>query len=200
MLLRLRRALREIAEQLSAHGEVAGIIVFGSYARGEYGRKSDLDLLILFEGREGPETTAAGGAALQIVGEMESTERLPMHIAPLLASVDRPEDLGPELIHNIWTDGVILYARAAALARLRPEGLSPYAVIRFTMVGARPEDRVRLSRRLHGMQGRGGILAPPAVALGRGVLLVPAAQQTAVRQALDEAGASYDIIPVWRES
>ena len=36
--------------------------------------------------------------------------------------------------------------------------------------------------------------------LGRGVLLVPAAQQTALRQALDEAGVSYDVIPLWREA
>lgn len=68
------------------------------------------------------------------------------------------------------------------------------------MRGARPEEKVRLSRRLHGIKGKGGILGPQAITLGRGVLLIPSMQQAVVQEALDDAGASYDIIPVWREA
>lgn len=200
MVLRLENALRQIEEQLRTRDEIAGVVIFGSYARGEFGKTSDVDLLILFEGYERPETTAAGSAALRLVGEIEAAERLPMHIAPLLASVDRPQDLGPDLLHSIWAEGVILYAKAGALARLQPKGLAPYTLVRFSLKGAHPKEKVRLSRRLHGMKGKGGILGPQAMTLGRGVLLIPAAQETAVREALDEAGATYDMIPVWREA
>lgn len=199
VIQRLQQALDKIGADLRARGEVAGVILFGSYARGEYGIKSDVDLLILFEGRQQPGTTPTGVAVLRVVGEAEAEARLPMHIAPLLASVDRPEDLGPELLHDIWADGVVLYAKAGALARLLPPGLSAFSVIRFQTAGMPAKDRVRLSRRLHGMKGRGGVLGPRALTLGRGVLLVPAAQQAAIRALLDEAGAVYDIIPVWRE-
>ena len=68
------------------------------------------------------------------------------------------------------------------------------------MAGARPEERVRLSRRLHGIKGKGGALGPEAVALGRGALPIPASQQAKTREILDEAGATYDVIPVWREA
>ncbi|MGQ9677536.1 MAG: nucleotidyltransferase family protein [Chloroflexota bacterium] len=197
---RLQRALRQIEDQLGVRDEVAGIIVFGSYARGEFGKTSDVDLLILFEGYERPETTAEGSVALRTVGEMEAAERLPMHIAPLLASVDRPQDLGPDLLHSIWADGVVLYARAGALARLQPKGLAPYTLVRFSLKGAKSTDKVRLSRRLHGTKGKGGILGPQAMTLGRGALLIPATRETVVREALDEAGATYDMIPVWREA
>lgn len=197
---RLQRALRQIEDQLGVRDEVVGIVVFGSYARGEFGKTSDVDLLILFEGYERPETTVAGSAALRLVGEVEAAERLPMHIAPLLASVDRPQDLGPDLLHSIWADGIVLYAKAGALARLQPKGLAPYTLVRFSLKGAHPKEKVRLSRRLHGTKGKNGVLGPQAMRLGRGVLLIPATQETAVREVLDEAGATYDMIPVWREA
>jgi Nucleotidyltransferase domain len=174
--------------------------VFGSHARGEFGRSSDVDLLILFEGTASPEFSDEGHRALELCGDIEADERLPMHLSPLLASVDRPEDLGPDLLHNIWADGVVLFARANALARLQPPGLNPWTLVRFSVARADPSDRVRLSRRLHGTKRRGGILRAPAVVLGPGALLVPASQQQAVRDALDEAGATYDLFPVWREN
>ena len=80
------------------------------------------------------------------------------------------------------------------------QGLTPWTLVRFSAARARPAERVRLSRRLHGAPGRAGLLRPPSLALGPGVILVPAGQQRAVRAALDDAGASYDLIAVWREA
>jgi hypothetical protein len=41
-------------------------------------------------------------------------------------------------------------------------------------------------------------VAPPAVVLGRGAVLLPAAQTPPVRDLLDRTGATYDVVPVWR--
>ena len=125
--------------------------------------------------------------------------RLPMHLAPVIAAAERPSALGPDLLHAIWTEGVVLYARAGLIARLQPDGLAPWTLVRFSVARARPSERVRLSRRLHGVGERPGLLRPPALTLGPGVLLLAAGQQQAVRAALDDAGASYDLWPIWRE-
>jgi len=185
--------------RLRAHREVAGVILFGSYARGDFGRSSDVDLLLVVEGATQPGETNIGAEALRLVGEVEAEMRLPMHLAPLIAAAERPSALGPDLLHAIWTEGVILYARAGVVARLQPAGLAPWTLVRFSVARARPTERVRLSRRLHGVGGRPGLLRPPASALGPGALLLPAGQQEAVRAALDDAGASYDLVPIWRE-
>jgi predicted nucleotidyltransferase len=197
---RLVWALDALVQRLRAGDQVAAVILFGSYARGEFGQSSDVDLLILVEGPARPAIADGYGAASSVVGELEAEARLPMHLAPLLASIEQPDDLGPDLLHAIWADGVVLYARAGALARLRPPGLAPWTLVRFTVARARPYERVRLSRRLHGTAGRSGLIRPPALTLGPGALLVPADLQRAVRNALDEAGATYDLLPVWREA
>lgn len=197
-IVRLIAALDDLTRQLRIQPGIVGLLVFGSYARGEFTRKSDVDLLVLFADSPKADEGQLRETVLRLISELETRHRLPMHLAPLLASAD-PRELGAELLHDLWRDAVVLYAQAAALVRLRPIGLAPWTLFRFSLSGARPGERVRLSRRLHGLAGRPGLVRPPGLTLGRGVLLVPATQYAAVRDALDEAGASYDAIPIWRE-
>lgn len=198
-LARLQAALDAIVAGMRAEPEVIGLVVFGSYARGDFSRKSDVDVLVLFPGAARRERPAAASRIRRLISEAETTQRLPMHLAPLLAGVEDRATLAPQLLHDLWRDGAVLYAEAPALALLRPAGLAPWAIVRFTLRGSQ-SDRVRLSRRLHGMGGRGGIVRLPGLTLGRGVLLLPVSQQEAVRATLDEAGATYDIVSIWRES
>src|SRR6266516_3919006 len=44
-LARLAAALDDLVEQLRREPLVSGVVLFGSYARGDYGRSSDVDLL-----------------------------------------------------------------------------------------------------------------------------------------------------------
>jgi hypothetical protein len=198
-LHRLVAALDELARALRAVEGVAGLVLFGSYARGDFGRKSDVDLLVVLKGRESAPIEPVRQDVLRLLGEVEYRHRLPMHLAPLMASVHDPAALGPELLHSVWEDGVILYAEAGALAQLRPTELAPWTLFRFSQPHATAVDRVRLSRRLYGVGGRPGIVRPPGLPIGRGAVLVPGGEAQAVRDTLEEAGAVYDAIPVWRE-
>jgi len=142
-------------------------------------------------------------AAMRVVQaalDAEADVRLPMHLAPLVADIGNRESPSPALLHELWTDGVVLWGEAAALAVLQPAGLAPWNVVRFALHQAPGRDRVRLARRLHGRPDRPGIIRLPGLNLARGAAFVPADQGRAVRTALDAAGAAYDIIPVWRES
>lgn len=196
---RLQGALDAVTFTLRTEPDVVGVLVFGSYARGDFSRKSDVDLLILFAGRGQRERSSVATRIRRVISEAETTHRLPMHLAPLLAGVEDRATITPELLHDLWRDGVALYAHTAALALLRPSpsAMAPWAVIRFSIRGTQSE-RVQVSRKLHGREGRAGIVQPPGLTLGRGALLVPVAQQEKVTRTLDEAGATYDVLPVWR--
>ncbi|HEX5415695.1 MAG TPA: hypothetical protein VFZ25_08505 [Chloroflexota bacterium] len=108
--------------------------------------------------------------------------------------------MGNALLHEILTDGIILFGSAAALAGLQPAGLAPWNVVRFALHGTPARERVRLARRLHGTVNRPGIIRLPGLDLARGAAFVPANQVREVREALEEAGATFDIVPVWREA
>jgi len=200
VLLRLEEALHALTSALTRMDGVTGLVLFGSYPRGEHRRRSDVDLLVLLDADHPLESSEIGQRVLRTIGELESKYRLPMHLAPMLASTQSPEQLGPDLLRDLWRDGVVLYGEAATLATLQPDALAPWMLFRFSAARAKPGQRVALSRRLHGTGRRPALVQPPGIILGQGVVLVPAAQEQRVRDALDIAGATYDVIPVWRST
>ncbi len=197
---RIETALDATTRRLRNDDDVAAVVLFGSYARGDFGRKSDIDLLVLLKPLPGEDPAECRRRVIDTVSEVEADARLPVHISPLVAEADDSESLGPTLLHELWTDGIVLYGEAAALARLQPGGLAPWSAVRFSLKGTASKARVRLARRLHGASGKLGIIRLPGLNLARGAALVPAEQARAVQTALDEAGATYDAIPVWRDT
>lgn len=186
---------------------MVALMVYGSYARGEAGRRSDLDLLILFA--EAEQLRRHEKEVLGFISQAESEGRLPVHISPLLASLDGLGEMGDDLVHAIATEAIILYGQLSTLTRFVPQQPSPATIITFSLPDARSAVRMRLNRRLHGYaawrtrngQRRRvtypGLITPPARSLGPGVLLVPGERRSAVREALDEAGAIFTETGVW---
>ena len=193
VLARLSAALDDLVQRWRALPGVEAVVLFGSYARGDFGRKSDVDVLVLVAG-----PTAPGHFAREAV-EVEAAHQLPMRLAPLVARADAPEDLPPALRHAVAAEGVVLHGRAAALVGLRPGGLRPWEVIRYDAAAAPRSARVRLSRRLRGRGDRPGLVRPPVVDLAPGAVLAPPEAAGAIRDALREAGAAFESVPVWRD-
>src|SRR3954454_12250599 len=115
---RLVEALEALVLQISAVEHVQAAVVFGSYSRGEAGASSDLDLLVLMDTPEPPEQLPEGQHVIAACGDVEARYRLPMHVAPLLVSSARREDVSESLLRNVLTDGSVLYGAMAHLATL----------------------------------------------------------------------------------
>jgi predicted nucleotidyltransferase len=177
---------------------VQAIMLFGSYARGDQGRKSDVDLLFLVSGEGRVEARSSTKAILETVGSLESEYSLPMHLAPLVLDVNSRKEMGDELIENLASDAVVLFGSLPALLKVQPQKLTRWTLYRYRLPQDKPSASVKLSRRLHGYRGRSGLITPPALVLGRGALLIPAGLSQKVTQVLDECGATYDPIEIWR--
>ncbi|MBI3970567.1 MAG: nucleotidyltransferase domain-containing protein [Chloroflexi bacterium] len=200
---RLIEALQDLVIRISSLPLVVGIVVFGSYARGEAGASSDLDLLVLFDTEESPEQVPEGRSVLATCGEVEATHRLPVHLAPVLATVRRPEALGESLKRAMLYDGTVLYGSIGHLAALlAPPELTPAVVVAYRLGHGAAREKVRLHRHLLGYttsSGRQvpGIIQPPGRRLGPGVLLIPASDRSAVVRTLQEAGAVFSEQQAW---
>ena len=204
---RIEDVLEALSVRLASLDGVVALIVYGSYARGEAGRQSDLDLLVLFEKAE--QMRRQEKEALSLASRAESEGRLPVHVSPLLASLDDLGGLGDDLVHAIASDGIVLYGQLSTLSRFVPGQPTPAVIVTFSLPGASTAERMRLRRRLHGYtawrerSGQRqrvtyvGLITPPARVLGSGVLLVPGERRSVVLRVLDEAGATYTETSVW---
>lgn len=204
---RIESALLELTVRVASLDGIVAVIIYGSYARGEAGRRSDLDLLILFE--RAWQLRDQEESVLALVSQIETEAHLPLHLAPLVASLDRLDEVGYDLLHAIACEGVVLYGLVAALDRLVPQQPVPAVIITFSLKDAPASVRMRLNRRLHGYTAwrqrdgqreqvrYSGLVTPPAQSLGKGVLLIPGEQRAAVIETLEEAGATYSQTHVW---
>ncbi len=84
----MRQALEVLTTQAQVLDGVVGVVLFGSCARGEFGRKSDVDVLVLVQPGEVLPTVRS--AVVRIALEAETAHRLPMHIALLVAAAQTP--------------------------------------------------------------------------------------------------------------
>ena len=207
---RIEGTLTDLALRLGCVDGLVTLMVYGTYARGEAGRRSDLDLLILFA--KARQLKRHEKEVLDLISQAESEGRLPLHISPLLASLYGLDEMGDDLVHAIASEAIILYGQLSALTRFVPQQPTPVAIITFSLPDATSAARMRLNRRLHGYAAwrtrngerqrvtYPGLITPPARSLGPGVLLVPGEGRFAVLEALDEAGAVYTETNVWLTS
>ncbi len=103
------QALPEITRRILAVSDPAKIILFGSYARGDYGPDSDLDLLVVMEGVNAPRSESI---------------RLRRSLRGLLVPVDivvsTPEQMERHkntiglIYRSALAEGKVLYERPAA--------------------------------------------------------------------------------------
>ena len=99
----MNRALKRIAKELSKLGDVLGVILYGSLARGEATLRSDIDLLILVINRK---------AITKVEEEVIRIEKLTgKTIQPTIRVLDTFKKTDSGLIQNIFQEGKILYLK-----------------------------------------------------------------------------------------
>ncbi|HOU13362.1 MAG TPA: nucleotidyltransferase domain-containing protein [Anaerolineae bacterium] len=101
--------LPEITNRILAVSDPAQIILFGSYARGDWGPDSDLDLLVVLD-----QVDSTRAASVSLRGALRGL------LVPIDVLVATPEQLERHrntiglIYRTILTEGKVLYERSAA--------------------------------------------------------------------------------------
>jgi predicted nucleotidyltransferase len=108
---RLKLCCRDLEEALEE--EFMGLVLFGSWARGDFGEGSDVDLLVVLKSLKGMEVRSA---IYRIIAK---------HVGRAVTLIDMcAEDLFKDsleltpLLLNILMDGVVIYDRMGRIGRL----------------------------------------------------------------------------------
>ncbi len=105
-----RQTIQQIADWVAQRFDVERIILFGSYARGDAGKHSDVDLLVVMPG-EVPPLREGNPVRLAIA------ERFVLPCDVLLCTSEnarRYADDPYSVIHSALKEGVLLYDRSTA--------------------------------------------------------------------------------------
>jgi len=98
---------RETARRIGAgHSQVLRVLLFGSFARDDYGTRSDLDLLVVL--RE-----SAKPAPGRVVDFLQYVSAYPTDIFPLTeAEIEARLEEGDPFLRRALREGILLYSRS----------------------------------------------------------------------------------------
>lgn len=183
---------------------VALIALYGSVARGEHDRRSDIDILMVYESKEAQRL--ACDRVMALLPELDV--KVQLHETNI-------EDMGLEdhiFVENILKEGIILLARPKL--RIPVEkilSLKPYSLFSYSVSGIEPSRVMALRRALYTYKGTkklggkkytyaySGLVSKYGKKLGRSCFMVPNECAKNVRAVFEQLRIPYDETTVWVE-
>lgn len=191
MQSKVNEEIEYITDRMKRIDGVIGVILFGSYSRGDFEEGSDIDILAIFKDqkklndhlRDIYKMTSEGSLFIQVIGL--TLEELTS--SPLLQSVMR--------------EGKVYYAGEDVRRALTPMH-RPYALITYRTTNLSPKERVVFAQELEGRgKGRykyvGFIQKLDGFKVGRGVLMVPLENLKTLTEYLEKGKMNYVVRYIW---
>lgn len=183
--------IEHITDKIKKVNGIIGVILFGSYSRGDFEEGSDIDLLAIFEDEKNLENN---------LGEIyEITSKSSLFIQAI--GLTLKELVGSPLLKSVLREGKIYYADHD-VKKVLTSTQKPYALITYTTNNLSPRERVTFAQKLEG-RGKGkyrydGLLQKlVGFKVGRGVLMVPQENLKTLTDYLEERKIDYFIRHVW---
>ena len=187
------------------------VILFGSIPKGEVSKKSDIDLLMLFDTDHNPEVGKEMDICLEVSSEISQRYNLAHPFSFVMKSLNDPNDMDTDFLWNISKEGTIIWGKPDTELLKEPgKNLQPKALITYSIKGLASRDKSAIHRGLFGyrfsqrVKGKSyysqkrGLIDEEEYKLGDGVLLVPSDKEEEILKLLKGNGARYRSIKVWK--
>lgn len=183
--------IERVVNKLKKIKGTIGVVLFGSFARGDYDEGSDVDLLVVFQNKKDIDkglkeiykTTANSDLLFQVIGlTLQELKKSP-------------------LLETALREGKIHYIKQEAEKLLTPTR-KPYALVTYTTANLNAKERVIFTQELEGRRkGKyrydGLIHKTGGYKVGRGVVMVPLQSLKTLTEHLEEKEISHVIRHVW---
>ncbi len=202
--------LLDFMNRLSEVPHLRAAILFGSVAKGEIHKKSDIDVLLLFEMKGNPETRREGKTVHRIASEVSKRHQLRHSFSFVMYNVNEIESGQIDFLKEVIREGVGLWIRADVGMLTEPHSsLKPKTMLRYSLKGLSQKDKMAVHRALYGyrvvkkVRGKEyvnespGLIEEMGEKMGPGLILVDFDRAKAVERILDKYGAEFESLDVW---
>jgi predicted nucleotidyltransferase len=197
----------ELSRKLRKIPTLESVVLFGSAARGEMHKKSDVDILLIFNADHDPEIGDEGSLVHKIAGEVEKKYHMDNPFSFVFMN-NKMDELDSEFLWEVAKDGVVLYALPGSILG-KEEYLQPSAFISYTFSNLPAKDKMFVKRKLYGYKVKSvhdgkeyvnkgkGIVQEYGKKMGRATFLIDASQVDEVLALFQEKKVQYKISKIW---
>ncbi|HID87576.1 MAG TPA: nucleotidyltransferase domain-containing protein [Anaerolineae bacterium] len=185
-------------------------ILFGSAVTGEFRKKSDIDILLLFDTDHNPELGEEMAAVSRVSSYVAQKYDLAHSFSFVMENL-RDGQIDPHFLWTVAKEGIIIWGDPGLLLMPEPHPrLEPELLVTYSTQGLSAKDRGALHRALYGyrvekrvrdkvyVSEKEGLIARFGRKLGPGVVMVPAAISDQLIEILEKHKAKYSMLKIWR--
>jgi len=129
--------LKKVVKIISKFESIIGILLFGSFARGDYDEYSDYDLLVIFEDKDS--MWRCWDELFQSIGSL----KMNLHVIP--ETLEEFKNANPVFLNELFKHEKVLFARLPLEVFLKPLTLKPFCLILYEMAGLSYKDKMKVS-------------------------------------------------------
>jgi predicted nucleotidyltransferase len=206
----ISRAVMEFALRCGEVPNLEAAVLFGSAVDGTFSKKSDIDVLLLFDTDGNPELGPEAEAVHSLAGDISAALSLSHPFSFVMYS--RRETVDGSLLREVLRDGVVLFARPRDVLGAARDDLRPHVLFSYTLKGMAPRDKMALQRGLYGYRvarrvgdrrydsASPGLVGRWGRRVGPTAFLVPEERAREARELLGGRGCAFEEVPVWLEA
>lgn len=183
-------------------------ILYGSIVKGEMHKKSDIDILLLFDTDHNPELGDESKIAHAISHDIMKKHHSSNPISFVLSNINSIEQSEVDFLWNTAKEGVIIWGKPNLSMLKLKDVLEPRLLITYSMNNLERKEKVRIHRALHGYKSRTTVngklyltkkkgLLKKGECLGQNTLLLPAEKADPVTSVLDKFRVKYSVKKLW---
>ncbi|MEW6009506.1 MAG: nucleotidyltransferase domain-containing protein [Candidatus Omnitrophota bacterium] len=187
--------------------DVAYIFLFGSVAKGDADRRSDIDILVVFDTYSKDfENLEAKSRISELALTLE--KEYDKNIQVVFTNKNY-EGLQQHFIEEVFKNGILLYVKSPSIIVGGLE-LENYAMIAFSLDKLSTKDKMKVKRTLYGLKtkkvvkGRfyksekmGLVQQLQGIRIGAGVLAVPQKNVKMLEEKLNKLKLTFKVIDLW---
>ena len=183
-------------------------VIFGSAIKGDFNKKSDIDLLLLFDTDHNPEVGEEGRVAHELASEILTMHDIPHSFAFVMENLNDPR-LDPQFLRTVADEGVVIWARPELAILKEPNpNMQPMVVFSYSLRSLKPREKMAVYRGLYGyrvekvVKGKRYVNETTGIVgkkgkLGDGVLMVRSALSEKIVDLFERYGVKYTRSDVW---
>ena len=191
----MQRIYKQISRELSIIGEIKLVILYGSYARGDYGPKSDLDLFIL----------TSKSDAIEIIHNavIRIEDRIGKSIQPTIRTGDEFRRTDSGLLQNLLREGKILFLRdfyeisAVNLLKQKPFVIYSFKINSLSQKNKAKFNREFYSRTKRKYEYRGILNKIGGEKLASGCVIIPFGKKNGMEKFFNKYKIRYETKNIW---
>jgi predicted nucleotidyltransferase len=192
--LKNKSLFRKIVTAFSGVGDLKAIILYGSFAREDYGPRSDIDLMFITKKKETTEEIQ------DIIISLE----LGRSIQPMIRTEKELSETDSGLLQNLFLEGKILFLRepfdfdVSLLLHLKPFLVYTFGLGNLNQNTKAKFNRAFYRRRTANYSYAGVLTELKGEKLASGCVMVPFSEKRAIERFLNSYKVKFNVVRVWK--